>query len=93
MPLALFIVLLSEEHEHLADMLHGLRARLLRDQFESFLTGIAIQRCRPYLDQLVRVQGAIDLCDHLVGEPLRTDVNNRIELVGFRLERLAFGRA
>jgi hypothetical protein len=39
----------------------------------------------------VHAQGALDLGDDFIGEAFRADVNNRLELVGFRLERLAVG--
>jgi hypothetical protein len=63
-------------------------AGFFHDAVESFLAGMAIEACRAHLDQFVRVQRAVDLGDHFLGDALRADVNNRIELVGFRLSAL-----
>jgi len=43
--------------------------------------GLAIVGDRANLDQLMRLQGAIDLGDHLVGEALVADDDEGIELV------------
>src|SRR5262245_19645462 len=91
-PRDLFIVVLSEDHEHLADLLHLLGVCFLTYGNKRLVTLVAVERGGAHLDQLVGAQRAVDLCNDLVRQSLGADLDDRIELVGFRLQRLAFGR-
>src|SRR5688500_14539369 len=92
MPRVLFIWFLSEEHEDLADLLDLLGLCPSTNGTQSLVALIAVKAGGAHLDELVRAERAVDLRDHFIGEAFGADVNNRIQLVGFRLERLAFGR-
>ena len=71
-------------------MLDRLGPGPLANRTESVVARVAIKGTGADLDELVRRQRAIDLGDHLFRESFGADLNNRIQLVGFRLERLAF---
>jgi len=72
-------------------MLHGSGAGLGTDFPHDGFAIVSFYRARGDLDQLVRVQRAVDFRDHPSGQPLFTDHHDRIEPVRARLERLANG--
>src|SRR5687767_1852353 len=81
---------LSVEHKHFSHLLHGLGAGALADRAESIVARVASEAAGANLDQFVRLERAVDLRDYFFRESLGADVNNRLELVGFRLQRFPF---
>lgn len=74
-------------------MLHGLRPGALADARERHRALLAVERCRAHLDELVVRQRAVDLGDYGVGEPLLAQLQDRVEGVGARPEKLALHAA
>ena len=66
-----------------------MRLELLADRFHPHVARVAIAGRGPHLDQLVRLQGAVDLGDHLVGEALVADDHGGTELVRFGAQQAA----
>jgi hypothetical protein len=74
-----------------------MRLELLADRFHPHVARVAIVGRGAHLDELMRRQGAVDLGDHLVGEPLVADDHDGIQLVRFGAQLAAplggqFGR-
>src|ERR1051326_3863453 len=87
----LSIRLLPEDHERLADMLHGLGASLLADGAERYLARLALERRGADLDHLMGLRRAVDLGNHLLRQAFAANGDDRLELVRARLESLSLG--
>ena len=72
-------------------MLDGERVGALADAGQRHFALVAVERGGADLDEFVRCQGAVNLGDDRVGEPLFTQVQDRVEGVGAGFERLTFG--
>ena len=70
-------------------MLDRVRAGALADAGERHLARVAVERRRAYLDQLVVRERAVDLGDDRIGEALFAQLQDRMQLMGARPERLA----
>lgn len=66
-----------------------MRAGTLADAGERHLALVAIERRRAHLDQLVMRERAIDLGDHRVGEALLAQLQDGMQGMSARPERLA----
>jgi hypothetical protein len=58
-----------------------MRTELLADRLHPRVARIAVVGRRTHLDQLVRLEGAVDFGDHLVGEALVADDDDGRQLV------------
>ena len=76
----------TPEHENLADALHDGRIGGARQLVAQRLTHLAVEAANPHLDQFVRRQRPVGLCDHRCGDARVADVNDRFEGMGSRLE-------
>ena len=72
-------------------MLDRLGAQPCADALEDGFARVPLEG-RAHLDELVRRQCAIDLGENRLGQATRAQLNDRIELVGPRLERFALSR-
>jgi hypothetical protein len=72
-------------------VLHGVCAGALADAGERHFALVAVEQGSADLDQLVVRERAVDLRDHGVGEAFAAQLEDRIEIVRARLERLEFG--
>ena len=72
-------------------MLHGLGAGALADARQRHLALVAVERRGADLDQLVRGERAVDFGDDRVGQAFLAQLQDRAEVVGAGLERLALG--
>jgi hypothetical protein len=72
-------------------VLDGLRAGALADAGERHLALVAVERRGAQLDQLVVRERAVDLRDHRVGQALLAELQDWMQGVGARPERLARG--
>jgi hypothetical protein len=72
-------------------VLDSVRARALADAGQRHFALVAVERRGADLDQLVRRDGALDLGDHCVGQPLFPQLQDRVEVVRACFEGLAFG--
>jgi hypothetical protein len=70
-------------------VLDRVRAGALADAGERHLARVAVERRRAQLDQLVVRKRAVDLGDHRVGEALFAQLQDGMQGMGARLERLA----
>jgi hypothetical protein len=70
-------------------VLHGVRAGALADARQRDLALVAVQRRRAHLDQLVVRERAVDLRHHRIGQALFAQLQDRMQRVRARLERLA----
>jgi hypothetical protein len=70
-------------------VLHGLRAGALADAGERDFALVAIERRRAHLDQLVVRKGAVDLGDDGIGEAFAAELQDRVQRVRARLQRLS----
>ena len=91
-PLLPFFRVLPKDHEHLPDLLHRVRRQPLADRREPCVAVRPFGGRGAHLDQLVRLEGAVDLGQHLVGEPLVADDDDGAEGVGFGAQLAAFLR-
>jgi hypothetical protein len=73
-------------------VLDRVRAGALADAGQCHLALVAVERRGADLDQPVRRDGALDLGDHCVGQPLFPQLQDRVEAVRACFEGLAFGR-
>jgi len=78
-----FLGSLAVDDEHLADSLHRMRGEPLANRSEPGLAHVAVTARGAHLDELVRLEGPVDLGDHLVGEAFVADDDDGAELVGF----------
>jgi hypothetical protein len=81
--------LLAVEHQYLADVLDRVRAGALADAGERHFARVAVERRRAHLDQLVVRKRAVDLCHHRVGEAFFAQLQDRVQGMRARPERLA----
>jgi hypothetical protein len=77
------------QHQHLADVLHGVRPGALADTGERHFALLAVERRGAQLDQLVVRERAVDLGQDGVGEALFADLQDRMQGMRARPERLA----
>jgi hypothetical protein len=70
-------------------VLDRVRAGALADAGQRHLARVAVERRRAHLDQLVVRERAVDLGDDRVGEALLAQLQDRMQGVGTRPERLA----
>jgi hypothetical protein len=73
-------------------VLDRLRAELLADFGQRGFALVAFHAGGAHLDELVRVQRAADFRDYRLGEALFAEVEDRIQRMGARFQRLAFAR-
>lgn len=66
-----------------------MRAGALADTGERHLALVAIERCRAHLDQLVVRERSVDLGDHGVGKASFAQLQDGMQGVSARPERLA----
>jgi hypothetical protein len=69
-------------------VLHRLRAQPRADRGQRRLALVTVQAAGAHLDQLVRIQRAADLRDDRLGEPFLAEVQDGVEGVRARPERL-----
>jgi hypothetical protein len=79
------------EHQHLADVLDGVRARALADARQRHFALVAVERRRAHLDQLVMRERPLDLGHHGIGQAFLAELKDRVQGVGARPECLALG--
>ena len=91
-PGILLLRALPPDDEDLPDLLHRMRLEPVADRLQPHVAGIALAGRGPDLDELVRLQGAVDLGQHLVGEALVADDDDGAELVGFGAQLAALFR-
>jgi hypothetical protein len=65
------------------------RRELLADRFHPDVPRVAILRRGAHLDELVRLQRAVDLGQHLVGEALVADEDDGFQAVSLRAKLAA----
>src|SRR4051812_316969 len=92
MPTGLFIALAVDD-QYFADRLHRLGAGARAKGLHRFLARVALQGRGAHLDQLVRLERALDFADHLVGNAFRADEHHRLEPVRPCLQLLPLRRA
>ena len=80
------------QNKHFADVLDRLGLQPCADFRKSRFAGVALEAGGPDLDQFVHGQGAANLGDDCFGQAFAAQVNDRVERVGARLQRLAFRR-
>jgi hypothetical protein len=69
-------------HQHFADVLHRLRSGASTDFREKPLALRAVRARGAYLDQLVTLQGTLDLMQHGRRQTGVTDEHDRLERMG-----------
>jgi hypothetical protein len=72
-------------------VLDRVRAGALANAGERHLARVAIERRRAHLDQLVMRERPVDLGHHGVGEALLAELQDRMQRMGARPQRLALG--
>jgi hypothetical protein len=87
-----FLRILAVDHQHLADLLHGMRREPLADRSHPLPAKVAIGARRAHLDELVGLQRAVDLRHDFVREPLVADDHDGSELVRLRAQFASAGR-
>jgi hypothetical protein len=70
-------------------VLDRVRAGALADAGERHLARVAVERRRAHLDQLVVRERAVDLGDDRIGEAFLAQLQDRMQRMGARPERLA----
>jgi hypothetical protein len=91
--LFVYFRVLPKNDENLADLLHRMRIELLAERFHPDVARVAVLGRRAHLDQLVRLERAVDFRDDFVGEPLLVaDDDDRGELVCLGAQLAAAGR-
>jgi 23S rRNA (uridine2552-2'-O)-methyltransferase len=73
-------------------VLHGLRAGALADARQRHVALVAIERCGANLDQLVVRERAVDFRDHGVGQALFAQLQDGVQRMRARPERLSLQR-
>jgi hypothetical protein len=71
-------------------VLHCLRAGLGADFLQYFLALVAVG-VHAHLDEIVALEGAVDLGKHAGGEAVAADDDDGVELVGAAFQLLALG--
>ena len=84
--------LFAIDNEDFADVLHRLRLQSRADVRKCRFALVAFHAAGAHFDEFVRRQRPVDFGGHRVGQALFADVDQRIEGMRARLERLAFAR-
>ena len=84
--------LLAIDNEDFSDVLHWLGGQLAADLRQRRFALVAFHAAGAHLDEFVRRQCPVDLGNHRVGQALFADVDQRIEGMRARLQRLALAR-